>query len=492
MYSLGLDIGSSSIKAAIVNIETGATVASAQSPKTELAIESPQPGFAEQDPAIWWHHVQQAVAELHTKVSGLKEGVHAIGISYQMHGLVLVDAQLEVLRPAIIWCDSRAVAIGEAAFQALGAEFVLSHYLNSPGNFTASKLKWVKDNQPELYAKVKYAMLPGDYIAMKLSGEVQTTISGLSEGILWDYKAQGLNQSLLAHYGLDATQWPSYGTSFEALSTVNATAADALNLKAGVPISYRAGDQPNNALALQVLEPGQVGANAGTSGVIYGVHDKPVYDPQSRVNTFVHVNHTAQQPRYGVLACVNGTGIMNSWTRKMLSTAGALDYPTMNDLAQQAPAGSDGLHIYPFGNGAERILGNANPGASLTGIDLNRHGASHMLRATQEGIVYALALGIEIMRDMGMACHSVKAGHANMFLSPVFRQVFAAVTQCEVDLYETDGASGAARGAAIGAGLSSQAQAFAGLQSLAQIKPDAALQAQYADLFAAWKAGLKV
>ena len=486
-YLLGYDIGSSSIKATLLDAATGAVVASATSPQTELAIAAPQPGWAEQDPATWWEHVKLATAAIKAEGADLRE-VAAIGLSYQMHGLVVVDRQQQVLRPAIIWCDSRAVAIGDKAFAALGPETCLKHLLNSPGNFTASKLRWIRENEPEIFSRVHKAMLPGEYIAMRLTGLVRTTPSGLSEGIWWDFLEQAPARLVLDYYQLDPDLLPEVVPLFSNQGELTAAVAEELGLKPGTVVAYRAGDQPNNAFSLNVLNPGEVAATAGTSGVVYGVGDQPNYDPQSRVNTFVHVNHSAAAARYGILLCLNGTAILNRWLRDLLGSA-AISYPQMNELAAQARVGAAGLTILPYGNGAERTLQNREIGAIVHGLNFNIHSRSHLLRAAQEGIVFALNYGLEIMRDMGVHVQAVKAGHANMFLSPLFGEAFASVTGAQVKLYNTDGSQGAARGAGVGAGIYRNFdEAFAGLQSIKVIEPDPALQPAYQEAYQRWRA----
>lgn len=487
MLFLGLDIGSSSTKLSVVEGDSGRTLASVSHPETELAINSPEAGFAEQDPQTWWECVVAGLGKIAAKGVDLKQ-IEAIGISYQMHGLVLVDANQQVLRPAIIWCDSRAVPYGEAACNALGADYCFDHLLNSPGNFTAAKLRWVQENQPEIFARVHKAMLPGDYIAMKLSGEVNTTATGLSEGTFWDYRKRAPAAELLAHWGMSADLLPSVVPTLGEQCQVSDAVAAELGLKAGVKIAYRGGDQPNNAFSLNVLEAGEVAATAGTSGVIYGVTDKNVADRQSRVNTFAHVTDTEQNRRNGVLVCVNGTGRLYSWLRQMLATGGEVSYPALNDLAAQVPVGSDGLVFHPFGNGAERIFQNRNMGAHIRNLDFNRHGLGHMVRAAQEGIVFALNQGFDVLKSLGGSCEVIKVAKGNMFLSDVFAQTFANTTQAAVELYDTDGAAGAARGAALGSGFyASPGEAFAGLQPLGVIEPDAAAAAQYQQAYQAWQ-----
>ncbi|MDI6400542.1 FGGY family carbohydrate kinase [Balneolaceae bacterium ANBcel3] len=490
MFVIGYDIGSSSVKAALMDVESGKIAASATWPETEMAMSAPQPGWAEQKPEDWWENIKQASSKLAKKQPDAMKQVRAVGVTYQMHGLVLVDRDKNVLRPSIIWCDSRAAEIGDKAFRALGEEYCLSRFLNSPGNFTAAKMRWVKENEPETYAKIYKMMLPGDYVAMKLTDEISTTSTGLSEGILWDFPENDIARSLLEHWDMDeallADQKPVFGEQ----GLVSSKASSELGIPSGIPVTYRAGDQPNNAFSLNVLHPGEIAATAGTSGVVYGVMDTPAYDSQSRVNPFVHVNHSADNPRYGVLLCVNGTGILNSWTKKNM-TGGVLSYKEMDDMAAEIPAGSEGVCVYPFGNGAERILNNREPGASIQGLSFNRHDHRHLFRAGQEGIVYALAYGMEIMQEMGMQMKTIKAGRANMFLSPVFREVFIHTTGADLQLFDTDGSQGAARGAAVGAGLYANFdEAFMHLEMLDHFKPESSLTEAYAESYGRWKENL--
>ena len=485
MYLLGYDIGSSSVKASLVDAQSGKCVASAFYPKSEAAIIAVKPGWAEQEPASWWENLKLATADIMASSAVCPKDIKAIGISYQMHGLVCVDKDMNPLRPSIIWCDSRAVPYGQKAFDALGHEQCLSHLLNSPGNFTASKLAWVKENEPELYSKIYKIMLPGDFIAMKLTGEICTTISGLSEGMMWDFSESRTAKMLLDHYGIDESLIPEIRPTFAEQGRVSAAAAAELGLAEGTPVTYRAGDQPNNALSLNVFNPGEIASTAGTSGVVYGVLGEVNYDPKSRVNTFAHVNHTPEQTRLGVLLCINGTGILNSWMKRNVAPEG-ISYAEMNDLAATAPIGSAGVSILPFGNGAERMLENKEVGSSVHGVNFNVHSKAHLLRAAQEGIVFSFKYGIEVMEQMGMNVNKIHAGHANMFLSPIFRETLAGVTGAVIDLYDTDGSVGAAKGAGIGAGIyKDNSEAFATLEKLAVIEP--ARQDEYTQAYELWK-----
>ncbi|MGV3559955.1 xylulokinase [Larkinella arboricola] len=490
MYLLGFDVGSSSVKASLLEVETGTVVASAFFPESEMPIDAPRPGFAEQHPDAWWNNACLASKTVLSKAGVKPEDVKAIGISYQMHGLVVVDKDLNVLRPSIIWCDSRAVPYGEKAFETVGRTKSLQHLLNSPGNFTAAKLAWVKENEPAVYDKIHKFMLPGDYLATRMTGEVVTTPSGLSEGILWDFQREQPADFMLDYFGFDPSLVATIKPTFSVQGELTAKSASELGLAAGTPVTYRAGDQPNNAFSLNVLEPNEIAATAGTSGVVYGVSDQAKYDPQSRVNTFLHVSHTPEAPRYGVLLCINGTGILNSWLRNHL-LRGTVSYADMNDLAAHAPVGADGLVCLPFGNGAERVLENQDPGASFHGLQLTRHGLPHWIRAAQEGIVFAFYYGIQVMEQVGVGLKTIRAGEANMFLSPLFRDTLANLTGAEIQLFNTDGAQGAARGAGLGAGIyKNRQEAFTGLKVTRTIEPDMRAQEAYRDAYVKWQKAL--
>ena len=488
MYSLGIDLGSSSVKVSVLDIATGKCVANATNPKDEMLIRSVRPGWAEQDPRLWWRNICAGIAQVGEKID--LKAVRSVGVAYQMHGLVCLGKDGEPLRDAIIWCDSRAVEIGAGAFEALGKEWCLEHLLGSPGNFTACKLAWVKRNEPELYASIWKAMLPGDYVAYKLTGEAHTTSLGLSEGTLWDFAESRLSSELADHFGFDAGIFPSLAPSLGVSSAVSAAAASITGLPEGIPVSYRAGDQPNNAFSLGVLNPGEVAATAGTSGVVYGVTDVAKADPLSRVNSFPHVGDSPSARRLGVLLCINGTGILYSWLRH--NVASTMSYAQMDAATETVPAGSDGLLMYPFGNGAERVLCNSAPGAAVSGLDFNRHTTAHMLRAALEGIAFSFCYGMEVMKDMGLEASVIRAGRANLFQSAAFRSTLSALSGATIELYDTDGALGAARGAALGAGIyADAAQAFAGLSCLETCSPDKASAGAVRNTYEKWKNNLK-
>lgn len=488
MLLLGIDLGTSSVKVSVIDSQTRSCLASASYPETEAEIIAVRPGWAEQSPDQWWEYVKQAILKCHTTGTYAPESISAIGIAYQMHGLVITDKDGHVLRNAIIWCDSRAVEIGERAFQDIGQERCLRHLLNSPGNFTASKLAWIKEHEPEIYARIHHVMLPGDFIAMKLTGHLTTTSSALSEGIFWDFVQESLSEDVMQYFDFNSSFLPHIQPLFSEHGQLKASVAARLSLKAGIPVSYKAGDQPNNALALNVLEPGEVAATAGTSGVIYGVSDALGFDTHSRINSFAHVNHSAELKRIGVLLCINGTGIFNRWIRTL--TGGQQSYAALNEAASGTPLGADGLLAIPFGNGAERMLHNRIVGAHLENIDLNIHGTGHIVRAVQEGIAFSFRYGLDIMRDNGIDPQVIRASRSNLFLSEVFTRAFAAVNQVEVEFYDGDGSFGAAIGAGIGAGIYQDArEAASGRRPIGTIEP--AYTNLYAERYSAWRSVLQ-
>jgi xylulokinase len=486
MLLLGIDLGSSSVKASVIDGESGKCLATAYSPTDEMKIIALKPGWAEQDTEIWWLNLKAAINECAQKLGGKKDKIGAIGISYQMHGLVAVDKNSKVLRNSIIWCDSRAVGYGEKAFKTLGKDWCLSHLLNSPGNFTASKLAWVKEFEPELYSRIQKVMLPGDYIALRLTGEINTSFTGLSEGIFWDFSMNKVSDELMRYFGFNQDILPEAASSFSVSGQLLKSTSQELGLPEGIPVSYRAGDQPNNALSLNVLNTGEVAATAGTSGVIYGVTDKKKFDTLSRVNTFLHVNHNNSQTRLGVLLCINGTGILNSWLKRNVSCN--LSYNDMNHMAEKVARGSDGLSILPYGNGAERMLGNKETGARIAGLNFNIHTNAHVFRAAQEGIAFSFRYGLDIMKEVGIDPQVIRAGEVNMFLSKVFREALSGITGTVIHLYNTDGSIGAARGAGIGCGYyKSEKEAFNGLIAVGVTEPDKSLSADYEEAYSRWK-----
>jgi xylulokinase len=486
MLLLGIDLGSSSVKASVIDGESGKCLVTAFYPSDEMKIIARKPGWAEQETEVWWTNLMLSVKECTDKLGEKKSEIGAIGISYQMHGLVTVDKNYNVLRPSIIWCDSRAVGYGEKAFESLGKDHCLSHLLNSPANFTASKLAWVKENEPDLFNRIHRIMLPGDYIALRLTGELNTTYTGLSEGIFWDFSENRVSRELMDYFGFSPDLLPEQKPSFSIQGNLLKSVASEFGLPEGIPVSYKAGDQPNNALSLNVLKPGEVAATAGTSGVIYGVTDRKKFDPLSRVNTFLHVNHSESAPRLGVLLCINGTGILNSWLRR--NSGCNLSYNEMNDMAAKVAPGSDGLSVLPFGNGSERMLGNRDAGARISGLNFNTHNNAHLFRAAQEGIAFSFRYGLDIMKETGIDPKVIRAGETNMFLSRIFRETLSSVTGTAIHLYNTDGSTGAARGAGIGCGYyKSEEEAFKGLVALGVTEPEKSGNNNYEEFYQKWK-----
>lgn len=485
MYAIGYDIGSSSVKASIVKIDSGHVIAIGKYPESEMHIEAKQPGWAEQNPEMWWESICILTKTLLSENKINANQILSIGIGYQMHGLVLVDRNHKVIRPSIIWCDSRAAQIGEQAFMDLGSTYCLGHLLNSPGNFTASKLKWVKENEPELFEKVHKWMLPGDFIAMKFTNEINSTVSGFSEGMFWDFKQNSTANHLLNYYGIPMEMMPDLVDTFSIHGRVTDDAAEKSGLLAGTPVTYRAGDQPNNAMALKVLHPGDVAATGGTSGVVYAVTDKLDYDVQSRVNGFAHINHSAHQNRIGQLLCINGCGILYAWMRKHVAASGQT-YENMEAQLKNIPVGSEGLIILPFGNGSERILNDKMMGARIDNLQFNRHTQAHLFRAALEGIVFSFTYGMEILQSIGITPSTIKVGNDNLFLSDTFTSSLSNLLQCNIEMYDTTGAVGAAKASTVAIGVYKSID-----EAIAEMKPIKTTEyksdnSQYQDAYNQW------
>jgi xylulokinase len=481
MFAIGIDIGSSSIKAVLVESETNEVWAAVQAPATEMPIHVPQPGWAEQDPEQWWQYTCEALRRLLQQAQVSPRRVSAIGLAYQMHGLVAVDRDGRVVRPAIIWCDGRAVDIGRRACAALGEAYCLRHLLNSPGNFTAAKLRWLQENEPHHFERTHRALLPGDYIAYRLTGECSTTICGLSEAILWDFAAARPAYALLQHWGIDPDLLPALVPVFGYQGSLTAAAAAETGLREGTPLTYRAGDQPNNAFALQALAPGDAAATAGTSGVVYGVVAQNLADAQQRVNTFAHVNYRPAAPSLGILLCLNGCGSLYRWLRHLVGPR--YTYRNMDEMAAAVAPGAEGLCILPFGNGAERLLSNQNPGAQICYLDFNRHTSAHLCRAALEGIACALTYGVGRLRELGLPLCVLRVGNDNLFRSEVFAQTLSNLTQVPVERFRASGAAGAARAALQGLGISPAASS--------SLKPERSFEPQkdggiYSDIYERW------
>ncbi len=451
MYYIGFDIGSSSIKAALVHAETGKSIASVNEPEEEMDIISIHKEWAEQNPEFWWKNVCKASKRILKENAINPDQIKGIGISYQMHGLVLLDNEGALIRNSIIWCDSRAVDIGNIAFQEIGEEKCMNTLLNSPANFTASKLKWVRDNEPENYKRIHKFLLPGDYIAYKFTGVTNTTTSGLSEGILWDFKKDKPARWLLEYYDIHPDLIPEIVPTFSRQSELSYSGAYESGLKEGIPILYRAGDQPNNALSLNVFNPGEVAATGGTSGVIYAVTNNLSAKEGLKLNNFAHVNHSEEKISIGKLLCINGAGIQYRWLKNNLNLE-TNSYQTMNSHASKVPVGSNNLQLIPFGNGAERMFDNQTIGTHICNLNLNKHTRSHIFRAALEGIAFSFVYGMEILKKDSTEIKVIRAGNDNLFRSEIFSNTVATLINQEIEIYNTTGAIGAARAAGLSDG----------------------------------------
>ena len=489
MLLCGIDLGTSAIKFSVVDAANQKLIFTCSFPDIENEIYSPELGFAEQDPEHWWYCVKQAIIIGNSSGKYNPKDISAIGISYQMHGLVVLNAENKVLRNSIIWCDSRATGIGEKAFNDIGNQNCQSNLLNSPGNFTASKLAWVKQNQPHIYDQIDKVLLPGDYISGCLCHSYTTSSSALSEGIFWDFNQHGLSNDILTYFGFSKDLFPKIKPVFSSHGQIDKQIAHELGLNDQVEVTYKAGDQPNNAFSLGVLEPGEIATTAGTSGVMYGVSASLKFDPQNRVNSFAHVNHTNESIRIGVLMCINGTGILNRWLKQNFFSN--LSYPEMNALGAKSPIGSNGLICNPFGNGSERIFNNKTIGGSWHNLDFNRHSNADMIRSSQEGIAFAMVYGLELLETTGIKPTHLKAGLANMYLSDIFSNAIVNASHVGLELMESDGAYGAALGAGVGLGYyHTPNEAVNKIKRIKEVHPSKDTNDQTQEAYALWKENL--
>ncbi len=447
MLLLGIDLGTSFIKVSVIDSISQSCIASVQYPEKEVSIVSIQSGWAEQSPDQWWFDIKQAIINLNKTRKYNPNDIKAIGISYQMHGLVLIDKKGNVLRDSIIWCDSRAVSYGAKAEEKIGKEKCYTHLLNAPGNFTASKLAWVKENEPSIYDDIYKVLLPGDFISYRMTNELSTTPSALSEGVFWDFKKNNISIDILNYFDFDKSIFPEIKDVFSNHGQLSNDVALELNLNPQIPITYKAGDQPNNAFSLNVIEHGEFAATAGTSGVIYGIINTLNGEINAKINRFAHVNHDKDSVRIGTLLCVNGAGIMNKYIKQKFGSD--LSYHTFDDLAATVTPGSNGLHILPFGNGAERIFDNRTIGAHIENLDLNKHESPHFFRAVQEGVAFSFKYGFEHMCSSNFFPIKIKAAKSNMFKSPVFKEAFVNLIGVSLEIYDTDGSIGAAKGSGV-------------------------------------------
>jgi xylulokinase len=452
MYTIGYDIGSSFVKGVLWDEERGEVAAHVTVPDREMPIRAEKADWAEQDPEMWWEAVKAATQRLIDMVPGAGGRVRGIGVSYQMHGLVLLDRDGKVLRPSIIWCDSRATGMGKELEKAVGEEAVRRQLLNSPGNFTVSKLAWVIRNEPETASRIRWVMLPGDWIAYQLTGMVSTTVCGLSEGMLWNFKDHVPHVKALEAAGADPEWIPPVAPNPGDQGVVGSAVGAEMGFAPGARVLFRGGDQPMNAYGLGVDGPGMWAASAGTSGVLYRVDPVREAEPTGMANRFAHIGHSAENPAIGTLLCLNGAGIAYAWLRRVMFAG--QEYAAINEHVAAVPAGADGVMFHPFGNGAERMLDNRQPGAGWSGIHFNRHGQGHLARAVMEGIVFAFVHGMRHVDPSLPALPVIRAPHAGLFRSELFASMLSTLAGADVQLHAGDGATGAAQGASVALGAS--------------------------------------
>jgi xylulokinase len=437
MYSLGIDVGTGGTRALLVD-ERGQVRHAFTAPHDDMRME--QPLWAEQRPENWWEAAQKAIRGVLAASGASGNSVRGIGLSGQMHGLVLLDGSNRVIRPALIWCDQRSQAQVDAINAAVGRETVLACVANPVlTGFTLPKLLWVRDNEPELFAKVRKVLLPKDYLRFQLTGEFASDVSDASGTALFDVVRRRWSRELVERLRLDATILPVVLESHEISGRISRSAAEHTGLVEGTPVVAGAGDQAASAVGNGIVEPGLVSCTIGTSGVVFAYTESPTYDPAGRIHTFCH----AVEGAWHVMGVTQGAGLSLQWFRRNL--APGTDYDALTAEAASAPAGSQGLYWLPYLMGERTPHLDASARGGWVGLTA-KHTRADLIRAVLEGVAYSQKDGLDIIEQMGVRVDSVRLSGGGA-RSSFWRQMFADVFGRRVATLETE--EGSAYGAAL-------------------------------------------
>lgn len=489
---IGLDVGTSGTKAIAMD-ETGRLMASAL---VEYPLHSPRPGWAEQDPADWRAAALSALSQLAARVT--PADVRGIGLTGQMHGSVFLDAENSVLRPALLWCDQRTAAQCDAITKKVGAARLIEMVSNPAlTGFTAPKILWLRDNEPQLFEKVRRVLLPKDYIRWVLTGEYATDVADASGTLLFDVKNRCWHRELLSLLDIDPALLPASFEGPEVTGTLTAEAAAQTGLPAGIPVVAGGGDQAANGVGCGIVRRGVVSASLGTSGVLFAFADTVSTDPEGRVHTFCH----------SVPGCWHTMGVVLSaagslqWFRNQLWTnewvrakaEGREVYEEITTAAGTAPAGSEGLLFLPYLTGERTPHKDPFARAAFIGLSL-RHTRAHMARAVLEGVAYAMNDSTEIMRGMGVAVDEVRCSGGGA-RSALWRQIMADVNAAPMVTINVDEgpAYGAAILASVAAGMHARVDAAcdAVIREVDRVSPDPAASAGYGRWFREYQAAYR-
>jgi xylulokinase len=453
---LGIDVGTGGTRAALVD-PRGRVIGAATAEHAPMS--SRRFGWAEQSPEDWWRAACQAIRECLAKTSVSAAEVSAIGLTGQMHGLVLLDAQDRVVRPAIIWCDQRTEQECRDITQRVGAERLIELTANPAlTGFTLPKIWWVRRHEPELWARVRSLMLPKDYVRFRLTGERAIDVADASGTLMFDVVHRRWSQEMLKISQLDEALLPKVFESVEISAYVHQDGANQAGLRPGIPVVAGAGDQAAGAVGMGIVKPGAVSATIGTSGVVFAATSAPVLEPHGRIHTFCH----AIPNRWHVMGVTQGAGLSLRWFRDQFG-AGADDgrdpYDRLADEAAQAPAGADGLLWAPYLMGERTPHLDPNARGALVGITA-QHTRAHVIRAILEGVAFSLRDSLTLFREIGVPIESIRLGGGGA-RSPLWQQIQADIYGMPVELIEADegGAYGAALLAGVGSGNWSSVEA---------------------------------
>jgi xylulokinase len=473
---LGIDVGTGGTRAVLID-SFGHVLASQAT--DHAPFRSELPGWAEQDPEDWWRAAQESIRAVLSAAHCEPRNVAAIGLTGQMHGAVLLDSEGDVLRPSMIWCDTRSAPQCDWLHATIGRERVIELTSNPAlPNFTLTKVLWVKQHEPEIFSRIAHILCPKDYVRFRLSGIFAMDVQEASGTLLLDVAHRRWSREMIEASGVRSEWLPPLFESSQVCATLSESAASATGLLAGTPIVAGAGDQGAGAVGMGILKPGSVSATIGTSGVVFAATDNPVRDPLGRLHTFCH----AVAGRWHVMGVTQAAGLSLRWLRDLLrGSTGHASYEELLTLAAQVPPASDGVFWAPYLFGERTPHLDPEVRAAFVGLTA-AHGQAHLTRAVLEGVAYSLRDTFALFDELGIPVHSVRLGGGGA-RSPLWRQIQADVYGHTVQVLAAE--EGAAFGAALLAGVGAGAwpdvdtACEATLKVAEQIKPDPSARSKY-------------
>lgn len=441
-YLLGLDIGTSGVKALLISVE-GKIISS----KTEsYPLATPHSGWAEQSPYDWWEATVKVIEEVVSSTPIGSTQIKGISLSGQMHSSVFLDEKMEVIRPAILWSDTRTSEQCKEIYTKVGGLNQLIDYVSNPAleGFTAPKILWLKENEPENYQKVKYILLAKDYIRYRLTGELFTEVSDAAGTLLFEVIKKRWSTGLLEKLEIDPDLLPPILNSFDLAGRITKPIAEKTGLKFGTPLVAGGADNACGAVGSGIIQEGRVMVSIGSSGVVLAQTDNPQADQGGRIHLF---NHACPNSWY-MMGVMLSAGMSYEWLEKKLFN-NSLDYPKLDQLAEEIEPGSEGLLFLPYLYGERTPHNDANARGVYFGIS-GKHDQRHFTRSVLEGVTFALKDSLELIKDKGVKVKEIRAigGGAK---SSVWQQILADILGKEINLLNVE--EGPAFGAALIAGV---------------------------------------